>query len=178
MCNIWFQVVYVGVTTTALASRLRKHITDNPADIDCSTLHKHMVKHNLGPWGILPPQWVHDEWLASLREHQWWWTFRRWACNNVARGISTDGVGSQSRGWMNQRVVAPLQGIKDARLVVVYPRVKFLQNELRALASCLSIPLYVLSHITVPNLSCMQSAALHCGWFNLAKCQHGRNRHC
>ena len=54
--NIWLQVVYVGVTAAALANRLRKRMTDSPADVVCATLHKHMVKHNLGGWGILPLQ--------------------------------------------------------------------------------------------------------------------------
>ena len=43
-----------------------------------------------------------------------------------------------------------------------YPRIKILQCELRDLASKLSIPLYLLGHITVPNLSSLQSATLHC----------------
>ena len=159
--NVWWQVVYVGVTSSALTSRLRKHMTDSLADVDCATLHKYMLKHGLGGWGILPLQWVEEEWLASVRERHWWWVFRRWACNDVAPGISTEGEGSQSRGWMNQRVLAALKGIKDARHVDDYPRIKFLQNELRELAARLSIPLYVLAHVTVPNLTPDQSAAIH-----------------
>ena len=89
-------------------------MTDSLADVDCATLHKHMAKTDLSGWGILPLQWVEDDWHASVRERHWWWIFRRWACNDVPPGISTQGEGSKSRGWLNQRVLAALQGIRDA----------------------------------------------------------------
>ena len=85
---------------------------------------------------------------------------RRWACNDVAPGISTEGEGSQPRGWLNQRVLMALQGIKDARRVDDYPRIKFLESKLRDLVSRF-IPLYLLGHITGPNLSSLQRATLH-----------------
>ena len=59
--NIWLQIVYVGLTTAALASRLRKHMTDSLAGVDCATLHKHMAKSKLSGWGILHLQWVARE---------------------------------------------------------------------------------------------------------------------
>ena len=159
--NIWLQVVHIGLTTGALISRLRKHMTDSLADVDCATLHKHMTKTDLSGWGILPLQWVEDDWHASVRERHWWWIFRRWACNDVPPGISTQGEGSKSRGWLNQRVLAALQGIRDARRISDWPRVKFLQSELQDLANRLSIPLYVLGHVTVPNLTPIQNSAIH-----------------
>ena len=61
---------------------------------------------------------------------------------------------------MNQRVLAALQGIRDARSIKDWPRVKFLQPGLRELASKMSIPLYILGHISVPNLSPLQNAAI------------------
>ena len=136
-------------------------MTDSAADVDCATLHKHMAKHPASGWGILPLQWIEDDWHASVRERHWWWVFRRWACNDVPPGISTNGEGSKTRGWMNQRVLAALQGIRDARGIGDWPRVKFLQAELHDLASRLSIPLYVLGHVTVPNLTPQQNAAIH-----------------
>ena len=42
-----------------------------------------------------------------------------------------------------------------------FPHIKFLQLELRDLASRLSIPLHLLGHITVPTLSSLQSVAIH-----------------
>jgi hypothetical protein len=89
-------------------------MTDSLADVDCATLHKHMAKTDLSGWGILPLQWVEDDWHASVRERHWWRIFRRWACNDVPPGISTQGEGSKSRGGLNQRVLAALQGIRDA----------------------------------------------------------------
>ena len=77
----------------APASRLRKHMTDSLAGVDCATLHKHMAKSKLSGWGILPLQWVEDDWLPSVQEHHWWWIFRRFACNDVPPGISTQGEG-------------------------------------------------------------------------------------
>ena len=138
---------------SALVNRLRKHMTDSLADVDCASLHKHMLNSKLSGWGIVPLQWVHNEWLASVRERHWWWIFRRWACNDVAPGISTSGEGSKSRGWLNQRVLAAPQGIKDARQIDDYPRVHFLQAELRDLACKLSILVYLLGTITFPNLN-------------------------
>ena len=76
-------------------------------------------------------------------------------------GISTSGEGSKSRGWLNQRVLVALQGIKDARQIDDYPRVRFLQTELRDLASRLYIPVYLLGTITVPNLNPSQNVAIH-----------------
>ena len=136
-------------------------MTDAAADADCASLHRHMMQHPLGGWEIFPLQWVHDQWLASVRERHCRWTFRRWVCNDVAPGICTEGEGSQRKGWLNQRVLTALQGIKDAKRVDDYPHIKFLESELRDLASRLSIPLYLLGHVTVPNLSPPQSAALH-----------------
>ena len=95
-----------------------------------------------------------------MQERRWWWIFCRWACNDVPLGISTQGEGSGSWGWMNQRALAVFQGICDARSIGDWPRVKFLQSELRDLASKLSIPLYMLGHISVPNLSPYQNAAI------------------
>ena len=57
---------------------------DSLADVDCASLHKHMQNSKLSGWGILPLQWVQDEWLASVRERHWWWIFHRWAYNDVA----------------------------------------------------------------------------------------------
>ena len=158
--NIWLQVVYVGLTTAALASRLRKLMADSRARVDCATLHKRMAKSKLSGWGILPLQWVEDDWVASLRERHWWWIFRRFACNDAPPGISTQGEGSGSWGWMNQRVVAARQGIRNAKSIKDWPRVKFLQTSLRDLSPKLSIPLYILRHIFVPNLSPLQNTAI------------------
>ena len=158
--NIWLQIVYVGLAMAALASHLRKHMIESVAGVDCATMHKHMPKSKLLGWGILPLQWVEDDWLASVRERHWWWIFPCYACNDVPPGISTQGEGSNSRGWMNQRVLAALQGIRYPRSIRDWPRVRFLQFELRGLASKLSIPLYILGDIRVPNMPPLQNAAI------------------
>ena len=106
--NIWLQVVYVGLSTEALASRLCKPMTDSSTDVDYATQHKPMAKNNRSGWGILPLQWVEDDWHASVEVRHSWWIFRRWACNDIPPGISTNGEGSKFRGWMNQRVLAAL----------------------------------------------------------------------
>ena len=72
------------------------------------------------------------------------------------------GEGSKPLGRLNQRVLAALQGIRDVRRIQDWPRVKFLQSELQDLASRFSIPLYVLGHISIPDLSPVQNAAIHC----------------
>ena len=52
-------------------------MTDAAADANCASLHRHMMRHPSGGWGILPLQWVHEQRLASVRERHLWWTFRR-----------------------------------------------------------------------------------------------------
>ena len=94
-----------------------------------------MLQIDHAHWGILPLQYVSDSWLASVREHHWWFMFKKWACNDVAPGISTDGEGSQPRGWLNQRVLAVLQGIKEAKRLRDYPRIRYVQQDLRDLST-------------------------------------------
>ena len=78
-------------------------------------LHKMMLQTKIAHWGILPLENVTDPWLASVREQHWWFVFSKYACNDVVSSISTDGQGSQPRGWLNQRVLAVLQGLREAK---------------------------------------------------------------
>ena len=86
-------------------------------------------------WGIIPLQYVQDEWYASTRERHWWFTFKKYACNDVPPGISTEGEGSGPRGWLNQRVLSVLQSMKEARRISDWPRLKWLHSDLQTLAS-------------------------------------------
>ena len=79
----------------------------------------------------------------------------------MAPGICTEGEGSPSRGWLNQRVLAVLQGFKEANQFWDYPRIRYLQQDPRDLLSKLSVPLHVLGTIVVPNLLSHQNAAIH-----------------
>ena len=89
--HIYLHLVYVGVTSKALTVRLRKHQTDASSFQDCSTLHRLMLQTDSAHWGIIPLQFMNDEWYASVRERHWWFVFKKWACNDVAPGISTEG---------------------------------------------------------------------------------------
>ena len=71
-------------------------------------------------------------------------------------------------------MLAALQGIRDARRISDWPRVKFLQLELQDLANRLSIPLYVLGHVTVPNLTPIQNSAIH----RVIRASHEVMQHC
>ena len=42
--HIFLHLIYMGVTTKALAVRLRKHHTDATSYQDCSTLHRMMLQ--------------------------------------------------------------------------------------------------------------------------------------
>ena len=115
--HIHLHLVYVGVTTSALVQRVRKHMTDATSFQDCSTLHRLILQADMGGRGILPLQYVSDQWLASVREIHCWFIFKKWACNDVPPGISADGEPAKSRGWLNQRVLAILHGMKEAKSI-------------------------------------------------------------
>ena len=106
--HIYLHLVYVGVTTLAVVTRLRNHMTNATSFQDSSTLHRLMLQVDMGGWGILPLPLVNDPWLASVRERHWRTIFKKWACNGVPPGISADGAPAKSRGWSNQRVLAVL----------------------------------------------------------------------
>jgi hypothetical protein len=158
--HLYLHVAYIGITTMALVGRLRKHMTDTLSNQDCSSLHSKMCVTDLSHWGILPLQLVDDDWLASIRERHWWFTYRKYAINDIAPGICADGTG-RNTGWLNQKVLALLQGIRDARAIDDFGRVKFLQGQLRELAGELSIPLHTLGQIVVPNCTDDQKTLLH-----------------
>ena len=107
-----------------------------------------MCTTDLSHRGILPLQFVDDDWLASIRERHWWYTYRRYALNDVAPGILSDG---------NTRA----NGIRDVRAIDDLGRVKFLQDQLRELASVMFIPLHVLGHVVVPNCTHTQKTHIH-----------------
>ena len=159
--HIFLHLIYIGVTTKALAVRLRKHHTDATSYQDCSTLHCMMLQTDRSHWGILPLQCVQDSWYASIRERHWWFTFKKYACNDVAPGISTDGEGLGPRGWLNQRVLAVLHSIKQDRQIQDWARLRFLRTHLQQLASQMSVPLYAMGSIVVPNLLPNQKSAIH-----------------
>ena len=158
--HLYLHVAYIGITTMALVSRLRKHMTDALSNQVCSSLHSKMCVTDLSHWGILPLQFVDDDWLASIRERHWWFTYRKYAINDIAPGICADGTG-RNTGWLNQKVLALLQGIRDARAIDDFGRVKFLQAQLKELAGELSIPLHTLGQIVVPNCTDDQKTLLH-----------------
>ena len=85
---------------------------------------------------------MQDEWYASVRERHWWFTFKKWACNDVAPGICTGGKGSGPRGWLDQWVLLVLHRMKGAHQICNFARPKFLQMDLQNLASQMSVPLY------------------------------------
>ena len=136
-------------------------MTDATSHQDCATLHRLMLQVDMGGWGILPLQYVLDPWYASVRERHWWFVFKKWACNDVPPGICSPDSPQRSRGWLNQRVLAILQGIRDAKRIRDFAKLKWLQHDLRDLASKLSVPLYVVGTVVVPNLTPNQKAAIH-----------------
>ena len=62
--------------------------------------------------------------------------------------------GGKSTTWL-------VQGIKEAKLLRDYSRIRYLQHDLRDLSTKLSIPLYVLGSVVVPKLQPLQNAAIH-----------------
>ena len=58
--HMYLHLVYIGITTMALAAKIRKHMTYTP---DCSNK---MCVTDLSHWGILPLQFVDNDWLVSV----------------------------------------------------------------------------------------------------------------
>ena len=148
---VYLHLVYVGVTSKALIVRLRKHQTDASSFQDCSTLHRLMLQTDSAHWGIIPLQFMSDEWYASVRERHWWFVFKKWPCNDVAPGISTEGQGSGPRGWLNQRVLQVLHSMKEARQIKDFPWATTWAGELLSLSAWLQIALlsgYALPQVT------------------------------
>ena len=138
-----------------------KHHTDATSFQDCTTLHRLMLQTDLSHLGILPLQYIADPCYASIRERHWWFIFISLFCNDVAPGISTDGEGSGPRGWLNQLVLSVLNSIKEAHRIQGWARLRFLCSDLQQLASQMSIPLYAVGSIVVPNLLPHQKSAIH-----------------
>ena len=136
-------------------------MTDATSYQDCATLHRLLLQVDMGGWGILPLQYARDDWYASVKERNRWCTFQKWACNDLAPGICSTDTHPKSRSWSNQRVVAILQGMKDAKAIRDFAWVRWLQQNLRQLASPLSIPLYVCWYRSFPNLRPTHKSAIH-----------------
>ena len=79
----------------------------------------------------------------------------------MAPGISTDGEGSRPRGWLNQRVLSVLHSIKEAQRIQDWARLRFLRTDLQQLASQMSVLLYAVGSIVVPNLLPNKKSAIH-----------------
>ena len=73
--NLFLHIAYVGITTAAPIRRLRKHITDAMSTSDCATLHIKLSTTELAHWGIIPLQYITEDFFASVQE-RWWYVFR------------------------------------------------------------------------------------------------------
>ena len=62
--HLYLHVAYVGITTVAFIRRLRKHMTDALSTNDCASLHMKMATTELAHWGIIPLQFIQDDFLA------------------------------------------------------------------------------------------------------------------
>ena len=54
MYHLYYNLVYIGITSAAPIRRLRKHMCDALAHTDNATLHLLMAKIDLYDWGIAP----------------------------------------------------------------------------------------------------------------------------
>ena len=102
-----------------------------------------------------------DDFQASVRERHWWYVFKRHVVKDVPARINQSGDSKKERGILNKCVLAILQGIRDARSLDDYPRVKLLRDDLGTLATKPSVPLQTVGAVCVPNFIFDQKAAIH-----------------
>ena len=159
--HLYMHVAYIGITTVAFITRLRKHMTDATSCDDCATLHPKLSTTDMSHWGLVPLQLVTEDFQASVRERHWWYVFRRYALNDVPPGINGSEDSKEARGFLNKRVLAVLHGIHEARGLDGYPRLRLLKDFLRMLTTKLSVPLQTVSAVCVPNLTSDQKAVIH-----------------
>ena len=160
--HLFVHIAYIGITTTAPIRRLRKHMTNAMWTSDCATLPAKMSTTDLAHWGIIPLQYVVDDFLASVPERHWWYVFRKYVVNDIPPGINRSGDSKKDTGFLNKRVITVIQGIREARALGDYPRVKYLQADLRDLASQLSLPLQTVGSVSVGNISPEKNANSRC----------------
>ena len=121
--HLFVHIGYVGITTATPIRRLRKRMTNVMSTTDRATLHMKMSTTDPSHWGIVPLQYVTDDFLASVRERHWWYVFRKYVVNDVPPGINRSGDSKKDRGFLNKRVLSVNQGIREARALDDHPRV-------------------------------------------------------
>ena len=77
----------------------------------------------------------------------------------------------------NPKVLTLLQGIRDAKSIDAFGRVKFPRDRIRELANDRSIPLHVLGQIVVPSFAEFQKTHIHSVVCRMISKWHGKNKH-
>ena len=103
--HLFMHIAYVGNTTVAFIRRLHKHMANALSSNDCATLHLKMSTTDLSHLGIIPLQYVIDDFQASVHERHWWFVLRKCAINDVAASINKSGDSKKERGFLNKRVL-------------------------------------------------------------------------
>ena len=113
--SLYMHVAHIGITTVAFIMRLRTHMTDATPCNDCPTLHLQLSTADMSQWGIVPLQFVTDNFDASVCERHWCYIFRPLCAqrctsrNQQVRGFKKGG------GVLNKTVLTVLHGIREAR---------------------------------------------------------------
>ena len=157
--HLYYSVVCIGIATSAPIKRLRKHMSDSSAHTHAISLHELMAWSSMEDRVIAPLEYVPDSWWAAVREHWWWYVFRRWALNDVAPGILDTEVAEKNWGWLNLKVLRLLHAIKEAQDNGDHARCKCLHTELEHLGPELSI--HLAGDIVVPNLTPDQKTTIY-----------------
>ena len=137
-------------------------MTDALSTNDCASLHMKMAATELAHWGIIPLQFIQDDFLASVRERHRWYTFRRYVSNDIPPGINRSGDSKKERGFLNKRVLSVIHGIREARGLDDYPRVKHLQNNLRDLSAQLSPTTHGRLHCSSQSHTAAKNSSAYC----------------
>ena len=146
--HISLQCVYIGHTAQALISRLRKHMTDALAMVDCSHFH-HMLRCTvLADWFIVPLEFQSTETAACVRERHWWFVFRARVLNDVPPAIP-QGEGEKHKGSRNRKLVLGLRDLSVARVAQDWAAVKAIKGWVSALGREAGIPIVQIPPIVV-----------------------------
>ena len=161
MVHIHMLCLYIGKTTLAPVSRLRKHFTNTVAHVDECRFHDLLRTTGLNEWTPVPLQYVSNVDLGCFVEREWWFRLRRWALNDVGPAVPSSPSSSQPSAHKRQRLAQLIHETRMAQQAGDYARKRYLSEEMDTLSVALNIPLVRTAVVKVPYLEPAHRACLN-----------------
>ena len=160
MVHVHMLCLYIGKTTLAPMSRLRKHGTDAMSKVEECRFHELLKKTGLSEWTPVPLKYVSDVDLGCFVEHEWWSRLRRWVVNDVAPAVPCQTNQPQPSVHKRKRLAQLVHETRMAQQAGYFVRRRYLCEELDSLSVELNIPLVQTTAVKVPYLQPAQRAGL------------------